>query len=352
MSLNKCRFQKDGFDLDLLHRAGATDRDGLRRRWGSRRSTATRSTRCAASSARTTPPTGGACTTSAKNASTKGSTSAARPRRRLRHSFDDHNPPCIDMVHVFCLDVRTWLEAHPENVAAVHCKAGKGRTGLMCACASSSTAACAPRPKRRWPTSAASAPPTARASRSRARSGTRGGMPPTTATSPRRSPPAATALGALPSAGLPMPVAGVAGERDLASARGRRRGARGARAAIGRRPRQRRGGRRARAGGARGGAFCRGAAGDGGGDGSGDGGGRLEAGAPTCEARSLTSRVVGDRWPPGPTAFSPAFARAHARALGGRSRATRPVLRVTRLATAGMPVLRPLRRVRRARGAF
>ena len=53
----------------------------------------------------------------------------------LRHfPFDDHNPPCIDMVHVFCLDVRAWLEAHPENVAAVHCKAGKGRTGLMCAC--------------------------------------------------------------------------------------------------------------------------------------------------------------------------------------------------------------------------
>eukprot|EP00966_Prymnesium_polylepis_P128296 2967185-Prymnesium_polylepis.1 len=38
------------------------------------------------------------------------------------------------MIHPFCVDVRAWLERHPDNVAAVHCKAGKGRTGLMVSC--------------------------------------------------------------------------------------------------------------------------------------------------------------------------------------------------------------------------
>jgi phosphatidylinositol-3,4,5-trisphosphate 3-phosphatase/dual-specificity protein phosphatase PTEN len=50
-----------------------------------------------------------------------------------RYPFDDHNTCPLALVAAFCADVDAWLTAHPDNVAAVHCKAGKGRTGLMIA---------------------------------------------------------------------------------------------------------------------------------------------------------------------------------------------------------------------------
>ena len=31
----------------------------------------------------------------------------------------------------FAANVREWMEADPQNVIAVHCKGGKGRTGTM-----------------------------------------------------------------------------------------------------------------------------------------------------------------------------------------------------------------------------
>jgi hypothetical protein len=35
------------------------------------------------------------------------------------------------MVAAFCEDAAAWLAARPDNIVAVHCKAGKSRTGLM-----------------------------------------------------------------------------------------------------------------------------------------------------------------------------------------------------------------------------
>jgi len=49
----------------------------------------------------------------------------------VRFPFDDHNPPPLGLFYFFCLDVQEYLAAHPDNVVAIHCKAGKGRTGVM-----------------------------------------------------------------------------------------------------------------------------------------------------------------------------------------------------------------------------
>lgn len=42
----------------------------------------------------------------------------------VRFPVDDHQPPTLAQMLAFCEDVDGFLEMHPENVAAVHCKVG------------------------------------------------------------------------------------------------------------------------------------------------------------------------------------------------------------------------------------
>lgn len=52
----------------------------------------------------------------------------------LHYPSCDHNPGRLSMMHHFALSVHAYLQADPEHVVAVHCKAGKGRTGtFVCA---------------------------------------------------------------------------------------------------------------------------------------------------------------------------------------------------------------------------
>ncbi|TYZ59971.1 hypothetical protein PybrP1_002448 [[Pythium] brassicae (nom. inval.)] len=48
--------------------------------------------------------------------------------------IEDHNVPTLEQMLAFCEHAAAWLDADPTRVVALHCKAGKGRAGMM-ACA-------------------------------------------------------------------------------------------------------------------------------------------------------------------------------------------------------------------------
>lgn len=49
----------------------------------------------------------------------------------LRYPFPDHHPPALPALYNFCVWAYQYLRRDEANVVAVHCKAGKGRTGVM-----------------------------------------------------------------------------------------------------------------------------------------------------------------------------------------------------------------------------
>lgn len=49
-----------------------------------------------------------------------------------RYPFKDHNTPPLNTMHSFANSAKLFLDQDPLNVVNMHCKAGKGRAGLMC----------------------------------------------------------------------------------------------------------------------------------------------------------------------------------------------------------------------------
>ncbi|GMI00770.1 hypothetical protein TrVE_jg6552 [Triparma verrucosa] len=51
-----------------------------------------------------------------------------------RYPFRDHGVPPLATMAEFCNSAKAWLDADEKNVVTLHCKAGKGRAGIMTCC--------------------------------------------------------------------------------------------------------------------------------------------------------------------------------------------------------------------------
>ena len=47
-----------------------------------------------------------------------------------KFQWEDHHPPPFWLLVDLCKDIQSFLQLDPANVVAIHCKAGKGRTGV------------------------------------------------------------------------------------------------------------------------------------------------------------------------------------------------------------------------------
>merc|ERR1712137_879963 len=54
--------------------------------------------------------------------------------RVAKFQWPDHNAPPLEMLPRFCEHAQEWMDKDEENVVAIHCKAGKGRTGVLICC--------------------------------------------------------------------------------------------------------------------------------------------------------------------------------------------------------------------------
>ena len=50
------------------------------------------------------------------------------------YPFKDHEAPPLNIIRPFCEDVKKFLDEDKKNVVAIHCLAGKGRTGTFVCC--------------------------------------------------------------------------------------------------------------------------------------------------------------------------------------------------------------------------
>jgi phosphatidylinositol-3,4,5-trisphosphate 3-phosphatase/dual-specificity protein phosphatase PTEN len=64
-----------------------------------------------------------------------------------RFPFDDHNAPPLALMPAFVESALHFLSEGPHNVVAIHCKAGKGRTGVMVCCLLLAQGTCATAPE-------------------------------------------------------------------------------------------------------------------------------------------------------------------------------------------------------------